>query len=248
MGLPAPRWKPDQVLLPSKTLRPAQRLAIYSEGYFLRLEECLGEDFKALRHLLGHDRFRRLVAAYLKRHPSRHYSLNSLGSRLPEFLQASRRYPRKKLLVDVARLEWTMTNLVDAAEPPSAARLAGLTPQRMLRARFRANPTLRVFEFSSPANAIVTAVRMERPLPPLKPCRTWLAVYRKDFTVWRMDLSEAMYGLLHALAMGRPFGLALEGVQKRWTGTAEELEAAVFASLRAWAAERFFAAIEFDRK
>ncbi|HEY0674915.1 MAG TPA: DNA-binding domain-containing protein, partial [Immundisolibacter sp.] len=41
------------------------RLAIYRDGYRLRLTEALGEDFPLLRALLGAATFERLARAYL---------------------------------------------------------------------------------------------------------------------------------------------------------------------------------------
>jgi hypothetical protein len=231
-------------------LNPAERLAIYSDAYFLRLEECLAEDFKAVRHLLGHADFHRLVAAYLAVYPSKHYSLNGLGKKLPEFLNGPIRLPHKELVRNLARLEWAMSSLVDSVEPPTSPpdALSRLTPETIVGARFRMNPTLTLLKFSVPANAIVTAVRMEKPLPPLNRRPTWLVVYRKDFAVWRMDLSEAMFGLLHGLSRGRTFGHVLKEVQRRWKGTPQELEVAIFKSLRNWMAERFFTSFTIGRK
>src|SRR5207245_10982155 len=67
------------VVLPSRTLAPAQRVEIYQRMYLLRMEEALGIDYPALQHFLGRRRFRDLVRDYVASFPSRSYTLNRLG-------------------------------------------------------------------------------------------------------------------------------------------------------------------------
>ena len=64
-----------QVVLPSHTLTASERVAIYQNMYFARANECLAQDFPAVLRIIGYEAFRRLVRAYLTRHPSQHYSL-----------------------------------------------------------------------------------------------------------------------------------------------------------------------------
>src|SRR5882672_11684809 len=71
-----PARKAKSVILPSKHLAPEERIGIYSEMYFLRLQECLVEDYPAVVKLVGPPAFGRLARGYLKEFPSRHYSLN----------------------------------------------------------------------------------------------------------------------------------------------------------------------------
>ena len=66
------RFKPariESVLLPSKTLSAAQRIAIYQEMYPMRMRDALAADYPGIEHFLGH-RFWNFVAAYAKVHPS----------------------------------------------------------------------------------------------------------------------------------------------------------------------------------
>ena len=67
------------VILPSRTLAPAQRLAIYHGMYLLRMEEAMASDYPALKHFLGDEGFFDLVRDYVQVHPSRSFSLNPLG-------------------------------------------------------------------------------------------------------------------------------------------------------------------------
>ena len=144
------RWFQDRTLngpvkdagreiLPSRTLEPNERLEIYSGMFPLRMREALNADFPAVRALLGGDGFERLVRAYVKKHPSRHPSLNHLGDHLPRFLGGTARVPRKALVRDVARLELAMTEVFDEkrAEPLDSKGLAKVPPEAWTRVTWR---------------------------------------------------------------------------------------------------------------
>src|SRR5262245_61794363 len=155
-------------VLPSATLRPEERLAIYARMYLIRLHECLAEDYAAVAAVLGEAGFARLARAYVQRPPSHHYSLAALGRRLPDFLRTSA-VPRRALLADLARLERTMTEVFHAPQAAAldGAALASVPAAQWPRAKLRPIPAFAVLALDHDANAIVTAVRQHRPLPPL---------------------------------------------------------------------------------
>jgi hypothetical protein len=233
-------------ILPSRHLAPEDRLGIYSEMYFLRLHDCLVEDYPAVVKLAGGPAFGRLARAYLKTFPSRHYSLNVLGRKLPEFLDGPVRIPRRAVLADVARVERAISESFDAEVSPSLAPadLALIPPAAWESGRIRLTESLRLLALSHRANAIVSACRQDTPLPPLGRAKSWVAVYRKEWTVWRMDLTEAMHAVLSALHEGDPLGRALAQGAESFPGSAEEMQAEVHRWFREWATEGLFVALE----
>src|SRR5262245_45382723 len=76
-----------EVLLPSTTLTPAERLDVYKEMYPLRMAEALESDYPSLQHFLGDHGFAELVRGYIELHPSRSHSLNRLGDHLPDYVK-----------------------------------------------------------------------------------------------------------------------------------------------------------------
>jgi hypothetical protein len=227
-------------LLPSKTLRPEQRLAIYVDGYMARLVDALKEDFRALERVLGHRAFRRLCRAYLERHPSRSRSLGWLGRKLPDFL--SNRPPAR----DLARLEAAMSEVFDgeAVEPLSPSDFGRMTPEALPAARLGFVPTFRLLELDHDANPVVDAVRQGRKMvPPLRRKRSWIAVYRKEFKVCRLDLSEAAHAALWALHRGRTVAGAVAAAARRWRGTPSEFQSRIRQWFGEWASEGFFARV-----
>lgn len=228
----------ERFILPSKRLRPAQRMAIYADAYLARLVEALEEDFPALTRHLGHRRFHRVARAYLRRHPSRHYSLNPLGRKLPQFLSDR---PGAR---DVARVEAAMSEVFDAeAIPPlRPADFAKVPPERLAGSRLAFVPAFRLLELDHAVNPVVDAAREERrQLPPLRRRRSWVAVYRKEFQVWRLDLSEPAFAALRALHRGRTVAQAVAAAAKAWREESHLLQARVRRWFGEWVSEGFFA-------
>ncbi|MDA0116908.1 HvfC/BufC N-terminal domain-containing protein [Vibrio sp. T11.5] len=103
-------------------LSSSARLAIYQDGYRLRLLECMEAEFPALQHYLGEALFRLFSLGYLQQRPSRHYSLYQLGEDFANFLDATR--PRQhsgqpyavelKIPEQLARLERAQANAIRA--------------------------------------------------------------------------------------------------------------------------------------
>jgi uncharacterized protein len=96
---------------------PRRGAMTYNQAYFLRIHECLQEDFPLLYAMVGEGNFRRLVSGYLQSQLPAHYSLNYLGSGFAEWLdsQDSDFTLHKQAITDIARFEWMRTELHLAA-------------------------------------------------------------------------------------------------------------------------------------
>jgi hypothetical protein len=204
---------PGEVLLPSRTLTPVERIGIYQGMYLLRMRDALAADYPGLLHAMGGEAFGDFVRAYVQRHPSRSYTLNRLGDHVPGYLARSRRFPRAPFLADLARLELAVTVLFDAeaAAPVRRIRPAGVGETTT----FRPSPSLRFLVLRYPAGAYLDAVREERSPRLPRPARTRIALWRSGTTVRRLDLSAGADALLRRLAAGRPLGAALRSLSAR---------------------------------
>ncbi len=167
---PAPGVAVEDVVLPSRSLSAVRRLQIYADAYHGRLLECLREEFPATFHAMGEDAFYGLALAYLQHYPSRSYTLAQLGADLPRFLRDSRP-PRESVdpdwadfLIELATLERTYAEVFDGPGMEShpgidAQRLRSLTPERLLAARIRLAPCVRLLKLTFPVHEYATAVR-----------------------------------------------------------------------------------------
>jgi Putative DNA-binding domain len=171
------------VVRPShRGLSAAERVGIYQGMYLPRMMEALESDYEGLAHFLGPTAWTRLVRAYLTAHPSRSYTLNELGRRLPEFVRHAR-VPRAAFCHDLARLERAVAEVFDAPEtkPLTEKELAALRPRDLERARLVPVAALRLLVLDHDAGAWLDSLRGdEHAHPPVRRKRTRVLVYRRS--------------------------------------------------------------------
>jgi hypothetical protein len=237
---------PD-VFLPSRELTGEERIGLYAGMYFQRLIEVLLEEFPALVARLGRERCEEVFRRYVVRHPSRHYSLNVLGARLPLFLRdEAGELAAGAFAVELARLERTIQDVFDAPEHDAleAAELARVPLERWGEARLVPIPAFALLAFEHGVNRWYQSFRdgAEPGEPTGEP--SWLAVYRREGRVWRMDLSRAQHAVLGALAGGRNLTEALESLADVPGVALTEIGAEIHGWFRLWSAEGLFARVE----
>ena len=125
------------------------RLDVYRNAYYTRLEEALAHDFPALLAALGDHDFGRLMAEYLRAHPSTSPTLRDLGHALPLWLRAQ----GKAEHADLAALEWAVLNAFDAADVQllDQASLEKLAPEDWETLRVRLHPSVTLLALNSNA-------------------------------------------------------------------------------------------------
>lgn len=241
---PVPPEAARERILPSRTLRPEERLEIYRGMYPLRMREALESDYPALAHFLGHERFDALACAYVAVHPSRSYTLNRLGDHFPDFVASARDIPRPAFCEELARLEHAVAMVFDAAESAvlTAEAAAGLG-ERIAERPLVPIEAFRLLSFRYPVNDYLQSVRDDRhDHPPVRLKRSRLAVFRRHYVVRRLELGPEQYTLLEALAGGRTLADAVEltlGSSRRRLAPEE-----FFRWFREWVGAGIFRAIE----
>ena len=207
-----PAGRVGEVVLPSKTLTAAERVGIYQAMYPLRMAEALQADYPALAHYLGDEGFKDLVQGYVGAFPSRTYTLNRLGEHLPEYVKTAPGVKRPEFCHDLARLELAVSEVFDAPETPALSEkaIASVSPEAWEHAVLAPVEAFRLRAFRYPVNKYLQTVKdddHDHPKARLKD--TWVAVYRRDYAVYRLELSRAAHDLLADLVGGRPLGAAL---------------------------------------
>ena len=230
----------------ARGLRPAERVGIYQGMYLPRMMEALESDYPGLAHFLGPAAWRRLVRRYVTRHPSRSYTLNELGRKLPDFVGRSR-LQRAAFCRDLAQLERAVSDVFDERETPplAEAAFARLRPHQLARARLVPVAALRLVSLRHDASAYFDSLKGDQHQhPPVRRVRQRVVVYRRDYTVMRRVQPEAAFALLSDLVEGMPVGRALERALRR-RGAAKLAGAdAAFRLFREWAAMGIFRAVE----
>jgi hypothetical protein len=237
----------EHVISPGAMTSAVEGLEVYHHAYRARLTECLVDDYPALHYALGAEAFAELAGRYIVRHPSRSPNLNAFGSHMESFCRAHED-PQAGFWADLARLEWTLVEILHAEDAPplAAEQLTRAPTAAWAGARLLASDTLRVCRFEYPVNAFFQAFKDDEAPAVPAPAPVALAVYRQGFTLWRMVLTPAMADLLEDLVGGATLGDALGAMETRIQDPDALSEAArdVMAWFSSWVQGGFFRTVE----
>ncbi len=130
-------------------IAPELRLDVYRHAYYARLQAALAHDFPALLQALGDHDFGRLMAEYLRAHPSTSPTLRDLGHALPAWLRTH----NKAEHADLAAIEWAVLHAFDAADAQSidADVLAQTAPEDWASLHVVLHPSMSLLKLHSNA-------------------------------------------------------------------------------------------------
>jgi len=117
----------------------------------------------------------------------------------------------------------------------------GMYLMRMEQARLRPIPASRLLAFKYAVIPNLVAYHEDRPSPGPRRRATWVALYRRDYSVLRLELSRAEYDLLRAIVDGTSLGEALATAV---SSKSPRQQAKIFRWFRTWVSEGLFMAIE----
>lgn len=214
----------------------ATRLAIYGDGYSLRLIEALQANYPALAKLLGDDEFPILGAAYVQANDSHFRSVRYYGAGLPDFLTTQMPFAKSPLLAELARWEWTMTEVFDAAdaEPIGVEALAAVHPESWPELRFDLHPSVRRLGLFWNAPQIWKALTSDEERPKaavLAEPGQW-ALWRQGLQTYFRSLQAPEAEALDAARDGATFGELCTSLPRHFTEEETPSRAAGF--LRQW--------------
>lgn len=236
--------KLGDLIKPSHSLTPEERVEIYHDMYLLRMEEALGSDYPAIKHFLGEDAFVELVRGYVQRYPSRSYTLNRLGDNFPQFFLDDPERKYAAFLHDLACAELAITQAFDADESPrlTSEQVQSIPQDAWASARLRPSASLRLLETRHPVSEHLDAAKRGLPSPNARRKASYLVVWRRDYSVFKMELTRTEFALLRSLAGGFPLG---DAVARALTSLkSSESQKKVFKWFRTWIGEGMFGAVE----
>ena len=212
------------------------------------MRDALASDYPGLEHFLG-DSFWDFVTAYTRAHPSTGYTLNRLGDHVPAFLGRQKTLGPRAFLKDLARLELAITESFDSPEAGilRAENLEAVTPARLGRTRLVTAPSLRLLDLEWNAADYLDSIRDEKHQHP-KPrrSRSFTAVVRRNYSVYRFPVTEAGFLVLSDLKEGRSISLVVKRAMDR--RGSRRAAAEDFANwFRMWTAEGVFSGIRRGR-
>jgi hypothetical protein len=228
---------------PGRLADHAHRLAIYRDGYRLRLVEALRTDFDALVATMGEQAFENACRAYVEVNPSVFRNVRWYGGNLAVLLRETPPWREQPWLADIARFEWTLTLAFDAPDAPTARfeNLAALPGDAWGTLGFRLHPSVRTIELRANAPAIRKAVDSGTcaPEPDFSDeAVTWL-VWRKDLSAHFRSLSKSEAWALRSAQEGSSFPMICDGLCD-WLAT-EEVAGVAARWLRTWVDDQLIA-------
>ena len=195
-----------------------ERLAIYADGYRLRLLEALDTDYTGLHTLMGDDEFDAMGRTYIDAYPSAHFSLRWYGGHLSEFLRTVEPYSRYPVFAEMAAFEWSKCAAFDAPDVAlcSVADMATVPPDAWPGLTFVVHPSLTRLDLRWNVPTVWKAIDTEEEPPALlendHPVG-WL-VWRQDLLTYFRSLSVDEAWALDALQRGENFASLCEGLSE----------------------------------
>lgn len=244
------RWMHDALVFPRRTSREAidgqlvsspglsgaDGLRIYQRGYFLRIANCMREQFPALCHALGEPLFNDFVAEYIRERPPESHTLYDLGRRFAAFLDDSRpdrdQPPEERetwidFMVDLARFERQMFVMFDAPGHEGKPYATPGTPDD----RLRLQPAFDLGAYRFPVAAYYHAIRQKEPaeLPPAE--ASFAALVRTDYVTRTLPLNQLDHLFLETMVSGGDVADGLEAVARRLGVSSDAVR-------RSWSSDR----------
>jgi hypothetical protein len=222
--------KPASTLLRDKKGFPPQaQLAVYTEGYRLRLKGAIESTYPALRYYLGSRKFAALADGFIAANPSRSFNLD-------KYTIGFGPYAAKKcddaFARDLAMLEHAIHDVYQREETAAidAGWAQSQSPEALAGARLMPRAASCLLAFDYPADTYFSSFREEA--NPGKPPedKNWLIVLRHRHQVRRLPLAEAEYQMLSLLAEGMSLSQALDDSRM----AAHLSEKGFAAALRGW--------------
>ncbi|MBC58633.1 MAG: DUF2063 domain-containing protein [Confluentimicrobium sp.] len=153
--------------------RPAgKRFDVYRNNVAVSLTEALKTAFPVLRALVGDAFFEAMAGVFLRDNPPESPLMMHYGAQMPGFLAGFAPVRHLAYLPDIARLELALRESYHAkdATPVAPEVLMALPPDRLMQARLRLAPALRLLHAPFPVASIWLAHRQaDAPKPAMRP-------------------------------------------------------------------------------
>lgn len=232
------------VITDGKQQTPSERLEVYHHAYFARLLESLQSLLPCTRYAIGAEEFDLFALDYLHRHPPRSYTLARLADRFANFLDSTRPADWGDFLIELVQLEQAIERIFDGPGPENLPPFH-LPPNPPPDLRLHCVPSFELHAFQNPVSTYYTDWKQNRsPTWPQKQPQ-YVALYRQDYIVRRLELSSLQFQLLTSLHRGDPLNISLE---QSFASTTDDATTAPLATIQtwfqSWAAHGLFTAVK----
>lgn len=203
-------------IVSTPSVNVANRLAIYSDAYRLRLIESLNTSFPALHLYYGTEEFNKLCSTYIDHYPSSFPSIRWYGDGLAEFIK-KRVNTSQAYLVELADFEWKMTLAFDAADDPvlTIEDMAGVPPESWAELYFVPHASVQRLNYSWNAIPVWQSLVHDRDLPVWNEHShsiPWILWRSPGLSLQFYSMTEEEAWALDAVIQGMSFAALCEGL------------------------------------
>lgn len=196
----------------------ASRLAVYQQGYRIRLREALATEFPGLALLAGR-RFLPLLDDYVAAQPSTHFTIRWHGEGLARFLEHASPWCEQPELGEMAQLDWAISTAFDAADHDTVntGDLAGVAPEAWAGLRLHPLPHAQLLRCTGNIDAFRRAADRGGPRPRLRRWRQarHLLVWRAALDVHYRQVASGELAPLRGALNGETFAHLCERLAER---------------------------------
>ncbi len=174
-----------------------QRLDVYRNGYFIRLETALAHDFPSCERILGRSEFARQAGDYVVALPSVSPSLRNLGNGFADWLRSH----KGVAIADLADIEWAAMWVFDGPNsvPADSSAILAYAPEDWATLSVNLVPTLVLLSLASNADEVWRDRRAKTGLK--SAAARSLAISRNEkFQPNLTILNDRVFAVLHALS------------------------------------------------
>jgi hypothetical protein len=197
---------------------PAEaRLDIYRTAYRVRLTEALDDVYAVLHKLLGDETFASMAELFIDANPSPHRSIRWYGRELAGFLAERPPFSEQPILAEIARFEWTLSEVFDAPDATALTRAAlqSIDPDAWASLTFRFHPSMRRLAFAWNTVAVWQAATddVDPPVPEAADEPVPWLVWRQNLQNYFRSLDAAENAALDAALEGLDFSHICEALR-----------------------------------
>jgi hypothetical protein len=216
------------------------RVAIYADGFYLRLEETLHSDYEILASILGGNKFTKMCIQYIDCYPSQSYTLNFFGQHLEAFLKKTQPYNKKPYLSEIASFEWAQSQSITTNDTDllSVNDLQSVPVNEWPENRFYLHPSSTILTMHWNSLELIEAVRKNNPIPFAKKLKApqHVLVWRRQRETRYCKLKYLDYILMKAILSKATFLEICEQLSQKMPE--EKVPTYLVKELHAWLQEQ----------
>jgi hypothetical protein len=220
----------------------ADRVAIYAEGFYSRLEDALTNDYRSLATIMGPEGFSFLCRSYIEAYPSCSYSLNFFGQHLSQFLTETPSYKNTPYLAEIALFEWAeyISFVASDANLLSASYLQSLSVNEWPKLQFYFHPSCKILKLNWNSLDLIQTSRNNITItkPTVLKVPQSVMIWRRQRDVRYRKLDDLEESMLSAINQGASFMEICESLSNKMPE--EDVAIYLVKELHAWLQEEVF--------